>query len=545
MSVNIDVKLRENVLINIAKEYFEGMMSPSWYGEIESWFDRYHFEPEVVYALFKECARRNTLSSKAYISKVAANWSLRGIIGMKDLNSYVLSHDRIKRASKKIGQKLRKKMTEYDDEIVRRWIEKMGYNFDVIELALQKTTQMSNPNLLFIDRIIQEWFWLELHAEKQLEPKTIYEYRKMLGRINDAIGHIHLDQLQPTHLLDFYSNLSEPGIREDTRYKATSKLKSIMEKADLNASQLARKGKLGNSTAQAAVNGEPVMRKTAEAFAEVLKTKVSEIFKPVDGKGKLSGNTILHHHRLISSILTAAVEWLIISANPADRVRAPRAERREARFLDEVQARQIIEALSSELLQFRTMIIILIYTGIRRGELCGLKWSDIDFASGMLQVNRAIQYIPKVGLFEKLPKQNSVRPIKLPELASLILQEHKNAQAIEAAACGDAWTDMDLVFTRTDGTYYNPDDLSAAFHKFVTSKGLPSVSVHSLRHTNATLQIAGGVDISTVSRRLGHAQQSTTMNTYAHAIKSADESAASVLGDMLSPGKKADESTGK
>jgi len=318
-----------------------------------------------------------------------------------------------------------------------------------------------------------------------------------------------------------------------------------MDKACLNAAQLARLAALGNSTAYAAVNGANVLKKTTEAIATALSVSPGEIFEAVKGKSTLDGVTILHHHRLITSMLNTAVEWQVIPTNPADRVKAPKAEKREARFLDEVQAREIINVLDSEPLQFRTMIIVLIYTGLRRGELCGLKWSDIDFAASMLQVNRAVQYLPKMGLFEKLPKRNSVRPIKLPPLAARILLEHKNAQAAEAEACGDAWHDMDLVFTRTDGTYYNPDDLSAAFREFILSKELPSVTAHSLRHTNATLQIAGGVDIRTVSRRLGHAQTSTTMNIYSHAIKSADESAASVLDDILNQDKRMDKSSGK
>ena len=167
--------VREKLLVDIAKTFFQGLMSPSWYGEIESWFDRYHFEPEVIYALFQECARRNKLDSKAYIAKVAENWSARGITSYADLNAYFLAHDRISKASKKIGKKLRKTMTEYDEEIVARWIEKMGYDFDIIELALRKTTRMTNPNLQFIDKIMEEWF---SHQLRDAQAITDYEAAK-------------------------------------------------------------------------------------------------------------------------------------------------------------------------------------------------------------------------------------------------------------------------------------------------------------------------------------------------------------------------------
>lgn len=154
---------REQLIRDISKTFFQGLMSPSWYAEIDSWFDRYHFEPEVVYALFQECSRRNKLDNRAYITKVAENWSARKIITYQDLNDYFVSYEKINKISKKVGRKLRKNMTEYDEEIVSRWVEKMNFEFDIIELALRKTVKLAQPNLAYIDRILQEWFSHQLH----------------------------------------------------------------------------------------------------------------------------------------------------------------------------------------------------------------------------------------------------------------------------------------------------------------------------------------------------------------------------------------------
>jgi len=167
--------VREKLLADIAKTFFQGLMSPSWYSEIDSWFDRYRFDPEVIYALFQECARRNKLDSKAYIGKVAENWSARGITSFSDLNAYFLAYDKVSKASKKVGRKLRRQMTEYDEEIIARWIEKFGFDFDIIDLALRKTTRLSNPNLEFIDRILEEWF---AHQLKDAEAIKAYEADK-------------------------------------------------------------------------------------------------------------------------------------------------------------------------------------------------------------------------------------------------------------------------------------------------------------------------------------------------------------------------------
>lgn len=161
--------IREKLLKDIAKTFFQGLMAPSWYAEIESWFDRYNFEPEVIYALFQECSRRNKLSSKAYINRVAENWGARKIITYQDLNNYFLAYDKINKAVNKVGKKLRKSMTEYDEEIVARWIEQYQYDFDIIEIALRKTVKLANPNLEFIDKIIQEWFSNQLRTIEQVK----------------------------------------------------------------------------------------------------------------------------------------------------------------------------------------------------------------------------------------------------------------------------------------------------------------------------------------------------------------------------------------
>lgn len=166
---------REQLMKEIAKTFFQGLMAPSWYAEIENWFDRYHFEPEVIYALFQECGRRNKLNSKAYISKVAENWAARKIVTHQDLSRYFLEYEKIHKITAKIGRKLRKSMTEYDEEMVSRWVEQYGYDFDLIEIALRKTVKLANPNLEFIDKILKEWFGNQLQT---LEQVTAYEQEK-------------------------------------------------------------------------------------------------------------------------------------------------------------------------------------------------------------------------------------------------------------------------------------------------------------------------------------------------------------------------------
>ena len=256
----------------------------------------------------------------------------------------------------------------------------------------------------------------------------------------------------------------------------------------------------------------------------------------------LSGKTILNYHRLISSVLETAVKWQIIVSNPCLRVKPPKAERKEARFLDEKQATQILELLQNETPKFRAIITLLLYSGMRRGELCGLTWGDIDFKNGIVDINKSSLYLSGQGIFDDSTKnKTSARLIKIPNVVLDTLQEWKKEQTGICLHSGSAWVGKRgkecKIFTQDNGKPIHPCTITKTFYKFIEKHNLPQISIHSLRHTNATLMIASGVDIRTVSKRLGHAQTSTTTNIYTHAIRRADEIASDVIDDILTPKK--------
>ena len=381
--------------------------------------------------------------------------------------------------------------------------------------------------------------WFADHAKKQLKAKTIDGYRTLIKRINAAIGHMPLDKIKPFHLMEFYDNLSEQGIREDKRYIAASNFTAIMKEKKMTASQLSELANISLATVTSCRMGRPVMFKTAEAVSRVLEVDLSALFTPQDTDQKLTSNTILHYHRLIASIMSTAIHWQVLVSNPCSRVKPPRIERKEANYLDDVQTLHLLKCLSGEELKYQTMIKILVYSGVRRGELCGLKWTDIDFQNKLVTIERAILYTKEKGTYVDTPKNNSSnRVIKLPDEVFKLLQEYKLLYNANRVKAGDRWEDTGYIFTQWNGKPMYPGTISAWFGKFVKRHELPDISIHSLRHTNATLLIANGTDLRTVSKRLGHSNLSTTGNIYTHAIKTADEMAADVLQDVLNPKKK-------
>ena len=175
---------------------------------------------------------------------------------------------------------------------------------------------------------------------------------------------------------------------------------------------------------------------------------------------------------------------------------------------------------------------------MRRGELCGLEWGDIDFENNLVHVQRNAVYIPGKGTSDGTTKtENSERVMKLPPVVMDLLAEQRRKQAERQLLMGDKWNDTRKVFTQPNGKPICMSSLSKWIKRFSISLGLPPITAHSLRHTNATLLIAGGTNIRTVAGRLGHASPSTTGNIYSHAIKTADEIAADTLDSLLKPSK--------
>ncbi len=396
--------------------------------------------------------------------------------------------------------------------------------------------QVLDGNMKFAE-FAEKWF--ADYAEKQLRPTTIAGYRLLMPRINAAIGHIRLDKLQPHHLMEFYNNLSESGVREDTRYCSAVDFKALLKKRGMTKRALAEQAGVSVYVLNSVTRGANISAASAHKVVSALQLPLDKVFLPAGEKDTLAVSTVLHHHRLISSMLSTAVKWQLIFSNPCSRVVLPKNKHKEAVYLDEEQAADLLAALDKESMQHQVIVKLLLFTGMRRGELCGLEWKDIDFERAVITVRRSSLYLPGKGIFEDETKNtSSERCMKVSVDVVTMLRAWRAEQSKQRLRMGDQWQDSDRLFTAWNGAPIRPDVITAWFHKFVTKNGLPPIHIHSLRHTNATLLIAAGTNLTTVAARQGHANSTTTSKIYAHAIKSADQAAAEVLQDILHPVKK-------
>lgn len=205
-------KKRNRIISAINNTFFQGVMSPSWYTDIDAWFDKYKFEEDVMYALFQHCYDHKGLS-KQYIAKVADNWYSKNIKNSFDLDRYFIEYQKLKDIRLKIVKRLKRKdfLTEYEEEYIEKWIMNYNYGFDIIELALKKTTAISTPNFEYINKILTDWYKNGLRSKDEI---IIYEKSRRQAMAKNkpkqqpAIPQ-HANFEQRKYDKDYFNNLYE------------------------------------------------------------------------------------------------------------------------------------------------------------------------------------------------------------------------------------------------------------------------------------------------------------------------------------------------
>lgn len=271
--------------------------------------------------------------------------------------------------------------------------------------------------------------------------------------------------------------------------------------------------------------------------ADRLNTLYSDLQKDGLNKktgGKLSNKTIIEHHRLISTVLEQAVKEGLIPFNPASRTVLPKVEHKDVNYYQLETVASIRDALENEPIKWKTLVHLFLITGARRGELLGLKWRCVEPDANRVYICNNILYTPDRGIYEDTPKtKESNRYITLPPETMRLLREYKQWQLQEHLRLGSAWHDLDFVFTQWNGLPMHPDSVTDYIKKFGDKNGMPHLNPHAFRHTMVSVLYFNGVDSVSISKRLGHAQVSTTANLYAHVMQEADQRNADILGDIF------------
>lgn len=347
--------------------------------------------------------------------------------------------------------------------------------------------------------------YLEEYAEENQAPRTLQSTRKSVREFVDDFGYLTLENLTPLYLQKYTNDL--------------------------------------------------------------LKTKKKT------GTGTLSRGTVRRRMAVLSAMLSQAVRWNLITNNPMQRVQIKAAGTQTAKlkYFTQEQAETFLKALDNpvlyaysfrpgsdqqqeparldeyrdgkrSVLQFKFFFYLAIFTGCRRGELLALTWDDFDFKAGTVSAGKSVCRVNGETIIKSTKTPGSDRVVSLPGIVVSLARAWKAEQARYRLTIGSQWIGTGHVFTRWNGDIMGLDTPYNVFQRIIanynatrpeTAPELPTIPLHGLRHTAATLLISSGIDVRTVSARLGHADTSTTLNIYSHALRERDQAAADTLEKML------------
>lgn len=334
---------------------------------------------------------------------------------------------------------------------------------------------------------VGEWAdtWISVHANQSVSAKTLERYTELLNlHVKPHMGSHALQKLSTIHIDNLYAKLRVEGKRSR---------------------------KLSQESATAA---EP---------------------------SGLSEQTILHVHRVLSRLLSVAVKKRLLARNPAEDATAPRPKARKGtgdskkiEALDRVQLRVLVTGLSGK--DLFTLVAVAAGTGMRRGELLGLRWSDIDFEQGKIRIQQSVEQT-RAGIQFKEPKNSSSkRTIGIDRGLTDLLGSLRKGQADLLKKFGAEFPPDALLFPKDPlepKSPMKPEHVSKKFAVAAKQGGFPNLRFHDLRHTHATLLLTAGVPVNVVATRLGHSTPVVTLTVYGHVIRQAEEQAVAVSGTFL------------
>ncbi|MFW6030214.1 MAG: tyrosine-type recombinase/integrase [Halanaerobiales bacterium] len=240
-----------------------------------------------------------------------------------------------------------------------------------------------------------------------------------------------------------------------------------------------------------------------------------------DGKsGGLSENTLHKHYVILNKAMKQAVKWRLIKVNPVAAIESPQPEDKEKKAMTEAEFNKLMKVAKKEDCWMFNFLIVAIFTGMRRSEILGLHWSEVEFENKIIRVTHTL--VPKIGegsvLKNKTKNKSSKRSIKISDTVVKVLKEHKKMQTEIRLQLGPKYNDtLNLVFCKEDGTKYYPGTINKKLNRLLKKADLPlEYGIHTMRHTFATINLKNGVNPKIVQEMLGHSTIATTLDVYSH-----------------------------
>ena len=389
-----------------------------------------------------------------------------------------------------------------------------------------------NPNITFREFCEK---WLD-RTKKEYSIVYYVKAKDCLSLSCDYIGGYKLKELNPAIIQSFYDKLDERK-KVVTKISPKENYRQVLESYKFDYNKLRYELGIQNFTLANSYKGKNVSRKWANNLSNKTHIPFSKLFEVKTTKEDYASETTHQIKRTVRAVLAMAKKNMVIQDNyaSADYINFPRKTPVQLEFMTDEEVHKFFEVLTVYPdIRIKAAMMIFIMTGFRRGEVAGLEWEDIDFEKKTIKVQRSLTNVKGFGVILKEPKtENSKRTITITNTLIDVLKEYRVFWNKQREECGDYIKPSDRLFTKVDGERINPGMFSTWLNRVLDVAELEHHTLHSLRHTNITLQIAAGVPITTVSSRAGHARTSTTTDIYSYFLKSSDEQAAVALDNIL------------
>ena len=375
-----------------------------------------------------------------------------------------------------------------------------------------------------------EWYYDQI-APHKLKEYTLNSSRYILEiYVLPYIGNMKLKDISTARIDALFNELHHHGSKREMY---------MLKDADLLAygtrRPLSRKSGVNLNTLRDMANGKAVKKSTAERVAQACGKTLKQAFTLTESKGGLEDGTIARIRTALSPIFSTAVKKDLLLKNPVMNATTPKdTDTEERAYLNAEQCRELLEIINEFTNpQLTRLIKVLLFTGMRVGEITGLHWEDVDFKHSMLTVRYSL-YRSKGQYKLGTPKtKSSARVISLPPQVMETLAEQKEWQEHQKQAAGSLWIERGTVFTGMYGEYMNVTYVNTKFKELLKKHNFPNVHTHDLRHANASLLINMGVPVKVISEHLGHCDTRTTENIYAHIFAETRARAADVISQAL------------
>lgn len=408
-----------------------------------------------------------------------------------------------------------------------------------IALELEERFNKQLNGLLAVDNDITFIDYAERWLEKIKNTRSLNYYvkgRDCLKKFYNYFGNIKLNQITPVMVQGFLDDMMMKKYEKKSA-RLTGDLNQYLKSHCIKQVDALKKIGISKSILASANAGYCIRIENAERICNALGLKYEDYFTTEVQSHAYAKETIMKLKRTLATILADAKRQRLVEHNFASRdyIAPIQGYKKEVKILNDKEAKILANYLHTEPNpRWKIALLTVLFMGLRRGELAGLEWKDIDYENKTMTIARSVQDIIGFGLITKEPKtENSKRTISMPDKLIDYLKEYEIWWLNQKKYLGDRLGNTDRLFCTEDGTDISPGLFRVWLQKTLTKVDLPKVTLHSLRHTNITLQLVAGVDMKTVSARAGHSKASTTSDFYSHFIKNSDIHASEILNKIF------------